>query len=154
NFAPNDRDEAAARGVDVAHAPAQGCGGWEGDGLIRSDVDRGRIVHRVDRDADGSWQGVQVTVVGLKSDAVNAIEVCGGNVGEVGNSSVKEAVTRTAQNRECQRAAFHVRTAQGDVRGRVFIDYDRLWIRHRSIVHRTDCDINGRRRGLESAVVD
>ncbi len=112
-----------------------------------------RVVHSRDRERDGGRGRVGRAVVGDKLKAVRAVVIRGRKVGQIRRRAGQRAMRGLVENREHQRAAFHIRAAQEDIQRSVFRRLERLCIGHRRIVHRLNRYRHGARRRIELAVI-
>ena len=67
---------------------------------------------------------------------------------------LKRAVRRVGDDGVGERVAVHIRAAQGDRLGGVFVGRNRLGVGNRSVVDRVDRDADRCRAGVHLAVVD
>ena len=80
----------------------------------------GRVVHRGDGDVDRRRSRVQRAVIGPEGEAVGAVKVEVGRVGESGRSAAERPASRLGEDQEGEGISVGIGPAQRDGQGSVF----------------------------------
>ncbi len=111
------------------------------------------ILHRVDRDGDGSREAVQRAVIDLEGKGIWAVVVQGRSVSCRCTNQGHSTVNGLSGDRISERTAIHIASRKSNIHEGVFQSAGGTRRRFRSVVHRGDVDGNGGSVAVSRAVI-
>ena len=112
-----------------------------------------RIIDRIDSDADRRVVAVRLAVTDLEDKDIRTVVIRCRGVGQIRRRATERAVLRRVDDDPRERIVFNVRCRQGNRNAGVLIERDRLRIRHRRIIDRSEREIDDRKIAVNFSVI-